>query len=298
MKQFFLIVLFGLWSVSIYTQTICYTDYNQPDVLSNTDMPLLEDGKSWFSVMFGFEPPIKGTISSIIGDTLFSGQTYYVMTELVFDYGESMSNHAPQKYFLREDISAAKVYQYDPDFYEEKLIYDFSLSIGDTLPMQPEYVLRSITEGSTPVTRRNFIFINENNDSIVWVEGIGNYSNVLQPTAIKHENISKIICVEQNDSIVYDAGSFKGWVTCDDKPNTDLSSLKSAGIGISPTITNKYIDIVGDVNLDYCEIFDANGIRVICSIQKTIDVSGLSNGIYLVVIHEAKRHHTHKFIKI
>lgn len=262
--------------------------------------PLLEDNKSWFSVMYGFEPPVEGYISSIIGDTVISAQTYYVMNEVVAPLGEDMANSFQGKYFLREDIATARVYQYVPDFGEERLLYDFSLSTGDTLPIQPRYVLRDIKEEYNITTKRkNYIFTNYYNDSIVWIEGIGNYSNPLQPFAVKLDNISKIICVEKNGGIVYDSGSFRDWITCENRPETDIPQLQCEKISIYPTITDKYISINGNTYVDSYSIYDVNGKQVLSGgCMSNIDVSSLASGMYVIILRAPTRQHSFRFIKL
>ena len=95
------------------------------------------------------------------------------------------------------------------------MLYDFSLRIGDLLPNYSEYTLVEISNiENSGHTRKQYVFTNALSDSIIWIEGIGNNTDFLNPIAINHPNISKLLCVHNNDNVVYENGTFREY-SCD-----------------------------------------------------------------------------------
>lgn len=137
-------------------------------------------------------PPDYSIIGLKTGDTVISGKTYhkvYRSKDIVLDESEYCGG-------LRED-AFKHVYYYDAANRVERMIYDFSVAIGDTireLGNTPTGIVHSIDSVKIAGTWHRRINFRQLNATTVWtggswVEGMGNSSlgglissPVLQPT--------------------------------------------------------------------------------------------------------------------
>lgn len=72
------------------------------------------------------------------GDTTIASKNYMIIEHT--STNAAFLTFVSRKQFLREDTWDRKVYYYDQNSATEKLLYDFSLKVGDSI-MQPHYVL-------------------------------------------------------------------------------------------------------------------------------------------------------------
>lgn len=219
------------------------SSYNiQERTNENTEYLPLLNNTSWTNISYGFEPPMIATICKIIKDTIIDNKNYKTIRRFRTNIGESsFSSNVIETKYLYENYEEKKVYSYDQYSNEDILLYDFSLQPGKTLPGNPQFILREIsTIDNSGYTRKKYVFANSLSDTIVWIEGIGNYTDLLNPIAMKHDNISRILCVRNNVDVVYDTGDFRGY-TCDDLSNIfDLQSIENNPIK-DVSIPIKYI---------------------------------------------------------
>ena len=64
-------------------------------------------------------------------DTLINGQIYHRIEEY-----DSYSESLMKTYYMREDVSSQKVYEYNESLQTEFLIYDFGVQVGQTFSLQ------------------------------------------------------------------------------------------------------------------------------------------------------------------
>ena len=191
--------------------------------IENNYMPLL-DKTSWTKIAYGFEPPTMGYIYEPIGDTLIGNKTHRVLKKYSIDLPDAIvypdvTPGTSTTYFY-EDIENGKVYQYSGYYKEDLLVYDFNLKIGDKLPTDSRmyadtmFRLENIsTIENSGYTRKVYTF-KHGTDSIVWIEGIGNYVDFTIPYALRHSESIRLLCVQKDDETVYDTGNFQGY-TCE-----------------------------------------------------------------------------------
>ena len=189
-------------------------------------MPLL-DKTSWTTVAYGYEPPTMAYIYRPIRDTLIGDKTHRVLKKYAINLNDAVvyPDVVPgttTTYFY-EDTENKQVYQYSGYYKQDILVYDFNLKLGDRLPitdslrLSSEYALFTLDNISTienvGCTRKVYTFKHET-DSIVWIEGIGNYVDFTTPYAIKNAYSSRILCVQKDNETLYDSGNFQGY-TCE-----------------------------------------------------------------------------------
>lgn len=184
---------------------------------ASTYAPFLNNSKWLNSNTFGGHGWVND-LFQYYKDTLFNGNVYQMFS----DYGIYIPgiNNDPNisagfkgYQLFREDTIFKKVYK--PIFPNaEKLLYDFSLNIGDTLPVSSgiigTYYLALIDSALTQIGyRKRFTFTHNPApfSTVVWIEGVGNISSTTQnyyPTLGQ----SSVVCNYQNDTVVIDQSTF------------------------------------------------------------------------------------------
>lgn len=203
----------------------------------NEYLPLMKNS-SWTEISYGFEPPVMINICKNTGDTIMGEKTYHIIQKYGMNTGEkTVPPTIIETRYVYENQDERKVYVYSSYDETDILLYDFSLKTGDTLPGDPQYILTEIsTVNDYGYSRRQYTFTNTLSDSIVWVEGIGNYTDMLYPNAIKHADISRILCVWQNEDVVYDTGIFHN-LTCEDIKNMYKTQALNGTVISAPVAT-------------------------------------------------------------
>jgi hypothetical protein len=119
----------------------------------------------------------------------------------------------PTNFFIREDTIERKVYIYDPYLTPtDQLLYDFSLSVGDTLqsdynvgPLGSPIVLMTIDSITLQngEKRKEFIFyaFDTNNITANYIEGIGGQQGLFAPIfpAFEQNEFYGYFCINENE---------------------------------------------------------------------------------------------------
>ena len=189
--------------------------------LAQTYTPMLGHTSSWVSQFIGFGIE-RAELTTAKTDTIISGETYHQL---------EVSNWLTTIGYLKEDSLERKVYLYEADVnglileHTEGVLYDFSLSIGDTaiiksplFDFRPSYHLfRTDTVILDSVKKEDpFLFGGYNwapdsltfyylhntspvfsQSPIVWIEGIGSYIGVMFPT-VEANAPTDLICYYRN----------------------------------------------------------------------------------------------------
>lgn len=169
---------------------------------------MLEDDNYWFvaSCNFGCIMDRYWTEE----DTLIGGEVFKFLNG--YHYNRNMC--------LREDTSSRQVFFWDRLSNKKTLLYDFSLNVGDNIPMSnpisplpanqgtfqvDSIVLRNIQAGA----RRHF-YLSEVGGSAqtIWIEGVGSLSLINTPGGMPDPNgVGELSCFYQNGLKVYEADS-------------------------------------------------------------------------------------------
>lgn len=188
---------------------------------AQTYTPMLGHTSSWVSQFIGFGIE-RAELTTAKADTIISGETYHQL---------EVSNWLTTIGYLKEDSLERKVYFYEANAnglileHTEGVLYDFSLSIGDTAIIKspqfgfyPSYhLLRSDTVILDSIKAVDpFLLLNYNwapdsltyyylhntspvfsQSPIVWIEGIGSYIGVMFPT-VESYSPGYLICYDRN----------------------------------------------------------------------------------------------------
>jgi len=262
--------------------------------------PMLGVGAKWHTVDGGVE--LYNNTYTIVKDTILDGLNYYEITDLHNEGGTT-------PILLREDSINRKIYlKY---IGEEKLLYDFSMNIGDTINYfvfndgYNEMTLDSITNNlSSPDS--NYITINiqiENpkifhfSNGIKWIEGIGSVINPLGgfDYLVGH---NELLC--HFDSI----GNWNYHINYNEddsyciRPGLSLTEYNiDNNITIYPNPSSGFLQIDFEVNKNEnlrIEIFDCVGNRIMVSEtnssrQHKLDIQKLNTGFYFLQFYSERK---------
>lgn len=173
---------------------------------------------------------------------------------------------------------------------EEELLYDYDLEEGDFFNDTDEHPM--MVTSVTTVTDLNgverkvfeFMFLGLEEESEYWIEGVGSnrgfiYRGVYTPTddgAVFH-----LLCYHVGDELIYLNPEYNA---CD---IDEINENSKNGINIYPNPANNVVRVLNETNapINKIEIIDLLGRVVMSSNSDFIDVSGLSEGQYLVKIY-------------
>lgn len=202
---------------------------------------------------------------------------------------------------IREDTIARKVFFLETDSIHEKILYDFSLNIGDTVK---SYVTKFCSPGVI-VTQIDSILIDGNyrkrwtysrpgclfgNQGQV-IEGIGSTMGLLEPM-VNFEWWGTLTCFSQDFINLYSLDN----TTCPLPliTNASFANPQLKNISISPNPAKNSITISQpEPTFNKYEIYSLNGKLVaenkITSIQQKVDLTEYAEGMYVVKLIGAQK---------
>lgn len=204
---------------------------------------------------------------------------------------------------LRDDTLNQKVYFIQPDSSSEKLLYDFSLNVGDTVPDLFNYTGVSVIVDSIDtinyggIARRRFRYalnMGPHNDPYI-IEGIGNVSGLLVP--LESPTISYyLICFSIGGQYIFPDST--GTCILINKTN-QIGSFPNLTISPIPVVDVSRIDITEDilVEVEICDYFGNVKSRLESQTgQFYINKNDFSSGFYLCKAYTRNKIIVLKFI--
>ena len=82
-------------------------------------------------------------------------------------------------------------------------------------------------------------------------------------------------------------------------PTSDITPKSNVNFTVYPNPCTEFLNITSDENVESIEILNANGqkIKTLETIQNTVDVSDLKNGVYFIVVKAGKQETVKKIVK-
>ena len=276
---------------------------------TNDYYPLLNNSK-WFSS----ENMLEGNLNSyyfMSGDTVVNNNHYYkiklkfIKLPTVLNYPFCDYSTIKTVYYLREDIENKKIYKLNNWNNSESIFYDFSLKVNDIIFNDSNCILTKIDSFKiSDGIRKRFNFTCYSSNGVSWIEGIGNMSG-FDPTIVSSQ-YSKLICVYQNNQLIYDVGEING-ITCTDYNDvqsglTDIE-INSCILYPNPTTGKFRISLNNTAKIKSLKIIDIHGKLVSDVVdnlnldQIDLNISSLLRGVYFCVICTGNEVGTFKIIK-
>ncbi len=240
----------------------------------------------------------------LVGDTIINGKLYSILYGTEVPFLTQYSNGYPiqPRGYIREENKSIYFYP-SSGLWDEGLIYDFNLEVGDTMYWDPDVLpipepsFGIVVEiDSIQITNGDFrkrYFINGNYGvDIQVIEGIGSVmgllmSNVGQSGVV--DWITDLSCVSTPQNLIYTSIYF-GWIDdptqCLD-PTVSTEEVPKNSLKVFPNPTSHIINLSKTIYQARVEIFSATGQKVLSTNNFTgsaIDLKDLPSGLYLLVI--------------
>ncbi|MFV0502271.1 MAG: T9SS type A sorting domain-containing protein [Bacteroidales bacterium] len=232
-------------------------------------------------------------------DTIIENEIYkklYQFTDIEFNpltaeyYGGLRENAQKQVFYMKKNYNNT-----------ETLLYDFSLSVGDTFRMADPSNTATLEIASiykinyNGFPRKKFTINLQQTYPIgdiiagVWIEGIGNYEGILKfPSNYAADDWSITRCYIHNGDLLYSNYSHGG-NDCITPLMGVESIIEDNSITIYPNPTSSEVNISSENIINSIEIFNSLGQRVyqsmVNSTEKVIDISSFVNGIYILGVN-------------
>jgi hypothetical protein len=270
------------------------------------------------SYTYGGSPAIKTTLKHHISskDTIINDTLYL----LVVNTG-AINEAFPQiTGFIREEVSEKKVYfrenSYEFNVPKDRLLYDFSLGVGDTTEIFGLHHCESFSNIFKVVSTDKIILLNDEerkvwhlesigenaNEPDIWIEGIGSLNGLLFPGCYQIATLSfslNLLCYYEEGINLYvsDEGSCE--VDWSSGMKTDVECM----VKVFPNPAKEKITINLPNDLNSCssyQIVSLNGIKVsegsFCNTSVTITTKSLKPGMYYLKIYNKSTQTVSKFI--
>lgn len=201
---------------------------------------------------------------------------------------------------------------------EKRLLYDFSLEVGDTFPYPLfhfgwDVYTAMVVEQIDTVQLVNGEFRKEIVSNMVtsgifeevqerWIEGIGSIHGLLFPLNPKLLEVEAneeftLVCFSENDELLYHNPRFANCLTTTNVVDNDETDIYAK---IYPNPARNFIVISSEysANIKYITIYDSTG-KIIIQRSNTlkIDISGLGTGMYFCKVGFNNFSETCKFFK-
>lgn len=264
--------------------------------------PLLEEGRTWnilentwSGTIFG--GTYKTRTIACMGDSIIDGVTY---KKLYSSFEENPVNWSLT--FLAREDDSMKVWKRNTVLNIDRLVYDFSLSVGDMATFhwwsyEDPYtmIVDSISEiiiNGTP--RKQIWFMPTGAHPVLkeaWIEGIGSnlgliYSGLMGVVGGWYG----LLCVSENDNSIYktDLENFYGCYYVYNGPGSTIENEKQ-DILIYPNPASDKVTVEGD-NIKTITVYNIIGqeieiIKVDNEAKKDITISSYENGVYIFRIN-------------
>lgn len=284
--------------------------------------PFCDTIKQWNTLVtsytYGGSPAVKSTLKYHISskDTIINDTLYF----LVINTGAINEAFPKIAGFIREDMGEKKVYfrenSYDFNVLRDRLLYDFSLEVGDTTEIFGLHHCESLSNTFKVVSTDKITLLDDKerkvwhlesigenvNEPDIWIEGIGSLNGLLFPGCYQIATLSislNLLCYFEEDVKVYMSEEDSCEVDWSSGMETDVERL----INVFPNPANERITITLPNGFNSCssyEIISMNGTKVadgsFCSRSVTITIKSLKPGMYYLRIHNKSTHIASKFI--
>ena len=275
---------------------------------TNVYHPFPDSNATWFSwKSYCPCPPYVGIQLEIwdwlTGDTVIGTSTYKKIQEYTIcqNDGSSTLGYAGA---YRQDTAQKKIFLRLPLAAADTLLYDFNLSVGDTIPQNwyinygtyPSNIISSIDSvliGTNYRKRFNFIMSAHMPDTIISIiEGIGSTTGLLLPLGASVEYSTSLYCFTQNgQNLFINPNGF-----CLSNPLTVFEQEKNPSLTIFPNPFSTQTVLQTDIPLHNATltVYNCCGqqvkqIKNISGQTVTFSRGNLASGLYFVRLTEENK---------
>lgn len=266
--------------------------------------PLVEEGKRW-NVVFSLEGPsptpqhYTTTSYKIMGDTLLDGTSY---KKLYSTNREDLSNWQLQGVLRETETKQVFIKDYANHTFEgqERLLYDFSMQLGESICYYGESccltlvsICDTVFEEDGKTYKKHVLEYYEEGMPLgfyeTWIEGIGSELGLLNSGSLfLVGGRYNLLCYYEDEDLIWQNPDFNSCYMGTD--GVEENSAKT-WISIHPNPTTGMI-VVSGKNLKQVEVVNILGQRMATAQGKDetlqIDIANLPSGVYFVDITDSK----------
>jgi hypothetical protein len=270
-------------------------------IYSQDYYPIVQENNEWSTLIVNEAGPYPWDTTyyterhKLSGDTIINGQTY----KKVYKTSEEFPLNWGYWGGIREENK--KVWRLGTNNYPERLIYDFSLNVGDTIWLY-EYdpmILDSIGyKHINNENRKHMYFSYPGYPSLteLWIEGIGSSKGILEPgTATVDGGGFWFLCMKENGEIIYMNPNYNNCFLI-----TGIAEMNNSLIQVYPNPAKDIIRItnIDNIQIESISLFDLKGqkLREFEKTETELDISGISTGIYLLKLTYENRKEIRKIM--
>lgn len=252
--------------------------------------PLVQENNEWnvLQVIFNGGNPWDTSFYTqtfkISGDTIVNNQVF----KKIYKSEEEIPVNWVYEGSIREEDE--KVWYVSHFNNEERLIYDFTLNVGDTMEFQyqPYMVVDSIAFHEIAGIERKhiyFSYIDFSPHKELWIEGIGSIYGILSSgSGGSIGGWTWFLCMSENGELIYMNPNYNSCFLI----NTEINETKSLDFNIFPNPTTGLLKIenLNNVTINSIRLVDLIGqtIKTIENDQTSFDLTGIASGSYMIII--------------
>lgn len=303
MRIFLLAIIISLSGLNLHSQTNVYHPF-----------PGLALAPDWRADWDINNLPCTGIMASCqffyTGDTTIGSYTYHKVNKQGYIFNSLCYYDRPFGYqgAIREDTLARRIYMVVADSTHESLMYDFSLSVGDTVysvldtlwfGLGPYWVdnIDSVLVGNSYRKRLNLMGASSMGSSLI--EGIGGTYGLVSNLGY-FEAGSHLICY-LDTAVTYITGSYSPY-GCGSVVTANTSPETEPVLSLYPNPAENYLQVSEVKPGTVFQIYNAMGQSVLTiPAEKSglrIDLSGLEDGLYILQSDFSGRQMNYSFVKI
>lgn len=257
-------------------------------------------------------------LSEVIGDTVINGQAYYQINTRFDEYEVNMEGDTvdafsyDNRWFLREQ--GGHFYKITPTNHDERLLFDFNLSIGDTAYINENYngswVVQDIAFMPIGGSMRKAFHLAKSNEpeGFFLIEGVGSsrgfFSGATPPCCNGEPLHESVLNCYSNSEGLFVVEELSGY--CEVELVQAADRQAQYGIRVFPNLIReeKVLTVDGlpaaGAPIYRLASLGGKGVRSGAIEGNRIDVSGLPAGVYYLSIMDKQGNflHTEKVVKI
>lgn len=259
-------------------------------LFSQNYYPLVQENNEWNVLQVIFEGGNPWDTSfytqtyKISGDTIVNNQDF----KKIYKSEEEIPVNWIYEGSIREEDE--KVWYVSHFNNEERLIYDFTLNVGDTMEFQdqPYMVVDSITFHEIAGIERKhiyFSYIDFSPYKELWIEGIGsNYGVLSSGSGGSVGGWTWFLCMSENGELIYMNPDYNSCFLI----GTKINETKSLDFNIFPNPTTGLLKIekLNNVTINSIRLVDLYGQtkKTFENNQTFLDLTEIAPGLYMLII--------------
>jgi hypothetical protein len=278
MKKLFIITMLLLVSCMIYSQ-----EY----------YPLVGENKDWNVLVVIYPGVGDDTLYwtrtyKFEGDTVINGSNYL---KVYLSLEEIPVNWTYEGCIREDEEKRVYFHKWDTDY----LKYDFGADIGDTVEVSGENIwplqvkVAAIDSVNINGSFRKTLLIEYLDDNAYeyWIEGIGSNRGILQVGTANYVGGWRwLLCMTENDQLLYMNPSAEACYLYFTGINDKMSPFKEITLFPNPATSFITINIKEGIAIEQAIIYNHLGQKALVAVpvNNTVDVSGLTPGIYYLEV--------------